>query len=333
MRRALSILLTAAMLSSSVPAFADAYDAAMARAAAAKEKALDVNDAASWEEALLRFREAEAIKTTKESKYEVATAAAWLKQDDLAVEAYSEALQLGLGDPAKAKAEAFIADRKDKIAKLVVEGPAGAHVFIDGRARGTLPRATPFIVFAGTLKVRVESGADVREGVVTTTAGGEHTFDGMPEKKPIPEPPKPVIEPPKPAPVRDEGSRTLGWSLVVTGTAVAVIGIGTTVLAITRTGKLQKDVEAIPCTPGSFDGVYCHEMSAGTSEASRTSAQQTSDSLATWRAIRTTGIVTSIVGGVTAIAGGVILLGSKKESQTAFTPLPGGGFLSLSGSF
>jgi hypothetical protein len=334
MRRALPWLLSIAMLSSSLPAYADAYDAAMARAAAAKEKALDANDAASWEEALLRFREADAIRATKESKYEVATAAAWLKQDDIAVEAYQEALALGLSDPAKTKAEAFVADRQAKIAKLTVTGPAGARVLIDGRARGTLPRATPFVVFAGTIKVRVESGADAKEGSLETTAGAEAKFDGTPEKKVVPEPPPPPPVTPKPippAPVRDDGSRALGWTFLGTGTAVAVIGLGSTFIAMARVSTLQKDMDKYPCIEN--DGTYCTTLKPGTSEATKLEAQSTSNSLATWRGIRTAGIVTSIVGGVTAIAGGVILLGSKKEQQVGFTSLPGGGFLTLSGSF
>lgn len=341
MKRAIASLLSLCIGFTSIPASADAYDAAMARAAAAKEKALDVNDAASWEEALLRFREADALKPTKESKYEVATAAAWLKQDDAAVEAYSESLALGLGDPAKTKAEAFIADRQGKLAKLSVTGPPGARVLIDGRLRGSLPHAH-FVVFSGSIRVRVESANDAREDTIVTTTGAESTFDGTPKPVVIANPPAPVatpkpIETPKPV-TTDASSNTVGTTLLIGGGTVLVLGIGTTLIAMARVKTAQTNADKYECT--GHDGVYCNEMPAGTKDERRTEAQNAFNTLATWRAIRTTGVVTSIVGGVVAVTGGILLLnrGGKERastgvSTTSFTALPGGGFLSLAGSF
>ncbi len=65
--------------------FADAYDAAMAEGVAAREKAVDTNDPSLWGEALRAFQKADAVRATKESKYELANAAVHLKADDLAV--------------------------------------------------------------------------------------------------------------------------------------------------------------------------------------------------------------------------------------------------------
>jgi len=331
--RAAALLLSLSIALATPYAFADSYDAAMARAAAAKEKALDANDAASWEEALARFLEADALRETKESKYEVATAAAWVKQDDLAVEAYAAALSLGIADPAKGKAEAFVAERASKMGKLRVVGPAGARVLIDGRPRGTLPRSTPFVVFAGSVKVRVEGGA-VREGTVEARAGEESTFDATPVVQPPPPPPPRPIAPP---PVKDSPERprsnTLGWSLLIGGGGVAVLGLGTTLLAMSRVSHYQGEVEKY-CS--SFDGTYCATVR---SEGEKAAAQDASDGVATWRAIRTSGIVTSIVGGAVAIAGGVLLFSGKSSEGTTtalranLAGMPGGGFLSLSGTF
>ncbi len=123
--RGLALLLSLALVTAHLPARADAWDAAMARAAAAKENALDENDPARWEEALRLFREADAIRASKESKYEIASAAAWLKQDDLACEAYEGAIALGLDGPAKVKANTFLTEHAPKVARLRLRGPAG----------------------------------------------------------------------------------------------------------------------------------------------------------------------------------------------------------------
>ncbi len=335
MKRLIAWAVAASLVCASLPASADAYDAAMARAAAAKEKALDANDAASWEEALLRFREADALRPTKESKYEVANAAAWLKQDDLAVEAYGEALALGLGEPARAKAEAFIADRQPKVAKLVVKGPDGATVTIDGRARGTLPRATPFVVFAGTINVRVESAKGARASAVTIAAGAESTYDGTPEAPsapPIVPPPAPKPTPAPSAPPAEVPSNTLGWSLVVGGGVVAIAGVTMTIVAISKVNTYEDRVASFGCTKTDGSG-YCTELPAG-SGAKLADAQDASNGVATWRGLRTTGIVSAIGGSVVAVVGGVLLFNGKERAPRAgFAALPGGGFLTLSGSF
>ena len=63
----------------------DIYRAALLRAVVAKEQALDSNLTADWVQALLRFRQADAIQATVESKYEIGVAAAQLGYDDVAV--------------------------------------------------------------------------------------------------------------------------------------------------------------------------------------------------------------------------------------------------------
>ena len=101
----MQVALALSLASVASPSFADAYDAAMAHAIAAKEKALDANDPSAWQEALRLFVEADALRATKDSKYELAFAASRLKEDDLAVEAYEASIALGLSGKAKDKAD------------------------------------------------------------------------------------------------------------------------------------------------------------------------------------------------------------------------------------
>jgi hypothetical protein len=134
-------------------AVADAFDAALARAVAAKERALEVNDPARWEEALRRFQEADAIRPSRETRYEVGVAAQQLDQYDLAVEAYEAALDMGLMGRARDKARAFVAEHAGEMARVEVRGPVGTELRISGLRRGTLPLRRPLVVFAGRLRL------------------------------------------------------------------------------------------------------------------------------------------------------------------------------------
>src|SRR5262245_40705654 len=118
-RRNVSVKLAIAILSTLLfvllafpsAARADEYDAAFARAIAAKERALDRNDPASWQDAIDLFDAACAVRPTKEAKYELGSAASRLKQDDLAVDAYESAIALGLDNTAREKAAAFVEEK------------------------------------------------------------------------------------------------------------------------------------------------------------------------------------------------------------------------------
>ena len=67
--------IAAAVCAAGGSARADAYDATLTRAIAAKERAMDVNEPARWEEALRLFQEADAIRATREASYELGHAA------------------------------------------------------------------------------------------------------------------------------------------------------------------------------------------------------------------------------------------------------------------
>src|SRR5215471_4519783 len=108
----------------------DAYTAALTRAIAAKERALDVNEPPRWEEALRLFQEAAALRYTRECAYEIGVAAERLWRNDLAVEGYEAALDLGLVGPPRARAQAFVAAHASGMARLAVRGPAGRVVTV-----------------------------------------------------------------------------------------------------------------------------------------------------------------------------------------------------------
>src|SRR5262245_32460680 len=115
---------------------ADAYGAALTRAIAAKERALDVNEPPRWEEALRLFQEAAALRGTRECAYEIGFAAERLKREDLAVESYEAALDLGLVGPPRTRAQAYVAGHAAGLARLKVRGPAGVRLRVAGIDRG-----------------------------------------------------------------------------------------------------------------------------------------------------------------------------------------------------
>ncbi len=194
---------------------ADEYDATFTRAIAAKERALDKNDPAAFEEALELFQQADRIRSTKEAKYELASAAARLRQDDLAVEGYAAALELGLGGTAAEKARAFVDQKRAEMATLTVTGPEGTELYVGARRRGILPLARPIVVFAGKARIRagLSDGREVVQSLVL--AKGESRAINLNRElartpgEPIPPPVTPPTNPPVTTPPTTEPSRAL----------------------------------------------------------------------------------------------------------------------------
>jgi hypothetical protein len=137
-----------AVLGAAPRARADAYEATLTRAIAAKERALDVNEPARWEEALRLFQDADAIRSTRETKYELGYAAERLNREDLAVEAYEAAIDLGLGGAPRAKAKTFIQRHVQGMARLTVRGTRPGRIRVAGIERGRLPLGRPLVLFA-----------------------------------------------------------------------------------------------------------------------------------------------------------------------------------------
>jgi hypothetical protein len=157
----------ATSLARTTDADADAYKAALTRAIAAKERALDVNEPPRWEEALRLFQEAAALRNTRECMYEIGVAAERLARFDLAVEAYEAAVDLGLVGAPRTRAEAFVAAHAAGLARLALRGPAGTRVRVAGADRGRLPLTRPLVLFPGDVRIDLvdAAGAPASVGV------------------------------------------------------------------------------------------------------------------------------------------------------------------------
>jgi hypothetical protein len=283
-------------------AHADDYDAAMARAAAAKEHALDDNNAAAWLETYRLFDEADRIRSTPESKYELANAAAKLKADDVAFEAYEDAIALGLTGPALDKASAFVTDVGSKVGRLRVVGPAGGEVVIAGRARGQLPLARSLVVFAGNARVSLRSDHATLEKQALVVAGSESVVDFTPPK-PLPvETPRPVVT------VVD---RSPGVTLTAIGGATLVAGIVGYIVAQATIDARRRSLDST-CI-GERQPDYC----VTTDDAYRPFAQSDGDAIASYKVVRGASVVTAIVGAGITTLGVTKLLSPPRVTVTA----------------
>lgn len=326
-----SLLFLGALLVSSA-ARADDYDAAFTRAIAQKERALDTNDPASWQAALDLFGEADRIRATKESKYELGAAAARLKQDDVAVEAYEAALALGLEGAAGEKAKSFVSEHASGMGRVEVRGPGGAEVWIAARWRGTLPLAKPLVVFAGKRRIELRAGGDRDQREVAVNAGARSMVDFGTSRasEPPPTAPRASAPPPRdrppilPEPERDD--RSLAWTLTVGGASVAALGGVTLLLASSNLTSHRDRLEQYCKTSSGSDS--CSEAHPGKQQL----AQDEVDSIATWKALRTGGYV-GLGAGVVAAGIGVVLLVQDRPSRRALTLSPSVGGAELRGSF
>ena len=200
-----------ALLAARLPAAADAvdaYGAALRRAVAAKERALDANDPPRWEEALRLFQEAAALSATREATYEIGFAAERLARADLAVESYEAALELGLAGPAAARASAFVGAHVRALSRLDVRGPAGTRLRIAGIDRGRLPLSRPLVMFPGETTIEIVDPAGLAWTVTARLKGGKNDVIDLAAaplaEAPAPAPsraaPRPVPAPPRAAP-------------------------------------------------------------------------------------------------------------------------------------
>jgi hypothetical protein len=298
-------------------AHADAYDAAFAHAIAAKERALDKNDPAAWEEALERFRRADKLRPTKECKYELGQAAARIQQHDLAFEAFESALSLGLDGSAADKARQFVSEHADSVGRLNILGPDRTEVRIAGRLRAHLPLSRPLVVFAGNSNVELSLGEQRVSRTAVVSAKSETFLDvrlafaASAPKPPVPKPAK-VEPPPDPPPVTKPDTRVAPWLLGV-GIGVAAAGAVTVVLSsVTISGRRDDLASHCEIQDGSDGCRFATPALQG-------SAQSDVDALATWKAVRIAGWAGVGVGvGLGAL--GLLLPGSSADApQTALS--------------
>jgi len=325
-----SLALALALAALSAPARADDYDAAFTRAIAAKERALDSNDPASWQAALDLFTEADRIRATKESKYELGASAARLKQDDVAVEAYEAALAFGLEGAASDKARAFVSAHAPGMGRVGLVGPAGAEVWVAARWRGTLPLARPLVLFAGKRRIELRSGGDRDERELVVTAGAASSLDFTTTASPTPSPPaQPAPIGPGAPPPTTPPDRTLAWTLTLGGASLLVLGGASALIANSNVTSHRERLSDLCAVKNGSDG--CATAKPGEKSA----AQDEVDSIATWKAVRSAGFV-GLGAGVVATGVGVLLLTKGSETKPARTSLalvPGFGAVGVKGSF
>ncbi len=281
-----TVVCAVALLCIPLPAYADAYEAAFAHAIAAKERALDSNDPAAWDEALERLRRADALRETKECKYELAQAAARLRQQDLAFEAFESSLALGLEGSAAEKARAFLTKHGQSLGRLNILGPQGTTVRIANRHRGTLPLAKPLVVFAGETAVELSLGSRSVTRTARIASGIETFLDARLAFAKTPEQPKPTPRLPPDDPVA--GPETTSphpaspW-LLGAGIGVAATGAVTVILSSVTISSRRDDLKSHCEIPDGSDGCRFAQP------ALRDSAQSDVDALATWKGVRVAG--------------------------------------------
>jgi hypothetical protein len=336
----------AALAGGEAPAVAappgDAYGAALTRAIAAKEQALDRGEPARWEEVVRLFQEADAIRPARESKYEIGFAAERAARADLATEAYEAALDLGLVGPARAKAQAFVAAHAAALGRLVLRGPPEVRIRIAGVDRGGLPLARPLVLFPGTIQidltfpdgrqsietVRLRAG-QVESLEVAGTAPAAAAAATPAAAGATPSPPPAAISldtgPELLAPAPDgklpdgtalaagagaaEGDRApaprasrSGWWLVGAGAAAVATGAILIASAGDRISEARRDLAAACDVPDGPDGC----MNAKPDR--QLEAQDHADRIATWKAVRTGSWIGVGVGALAAGLGAWFLL-------------------------
>jgi len=349
-------LLVSATARARPTADADAYTAALTRAIAAKERALDVNEPPRWEEALRLFQEAAALRYTRESTYEIGFAAERLARQDLAVEAYEAAIDLGLVGAPRARAQAFVAANAAGLARLALRGPAGTRVRVAGVDRGRLPLNRPLVLFPGDIRIDLVDAAGVPANIGVRLQAGhldvldlartppvtvapEHVEQRPPPPPPPPPPevrvapaepaprppiaaytapepggPRPLTEPPT-APPRDaepEASMR-GWWVASVGVVVAAVSVA---LIPISSGRIADDREALvnECEPPVMNDT-CTALNGH-----KAAAQSLSDSIATWKAVRTGAYIGIGVGVVTAATGLILRNSDQATAATGARP-------------
>lgn len=335
-------LWVAAALCVQAPAWADAYDAALRRAVAQKERALDHNTPDQWESALRLFIAADRLRETKECKFELGYAAEQMQQHDIALGAYEAALRLGLEGGASSHAEAFVHAQASALGRIDVRGEDGVEVWVAGYQRGILPLSRPVPVFPGKGAVQVVTPKGTTRVPFEVAAGDTAVVDAAPPKPSAP--PAPVVDasetpeapPPRsshvaPPPDAPSGNpyTVLGWSLAAGGAVVAGVGVTFAVVAPGMIQQGRDDLDEYCAVRQGTDA--CQIANPG----QITQAQDAVNSIATWKGVETAAWV-GVGVGAAALTTGVLLLllpGQSGGAPSAFLlPQIGPGSVGLVGT-
>jgi hypothetical protein len=338
---AAGVVLVCGLLSLASPARADRFEAALVRAVALKEQALDARDNARWMEVLRAFQAAEEQRATPEVLYEIGFAAERLRQDDLACESYEAALSLGLTGPARDKASAFVSRHEGELARVRIEGPEGARIYVAGVVRGTLPLLHPLRTFAGPTRVLVTLPDGRERSRDVHLVAGEDALLDFTESVPVAPAADIAVEPaptgaaplpqaqapsgaasrlsvPRPSPAAQRSPVPL--VLIVAGGGLALAGAVIVPVSYERLAAERGDLTH-SCAERSGRDVCLH-AAPGRVEA----AQSDVDAIATWKGVRTAALVGGISGVAAAALGFAVRFGDAHHAEaTALRATPFGG--------
>lgn len=320
----------------------------------AKERAMDSGKTEDWKSALRLFRDAHQIRPSAETAYEMGVAASALHQDDLAFEAYSEALELGLTDVAYEKATRFLAAHRPRLAWIQVRCASGSRVLIRGIERGHVPLERAVVALPGLASVecRPSRGAALHREVTLVAGEEQLVVLGSPEDpSSIAEPPS-IEKSPSASPLAPDADRpvfgralsreSLLWTDPAAPTAVVplqpealrtsqqpprrsgwlLVGSGTTILAwsgylaLMAWSEIDEGRRALAhfCAVQPDGPDTCRYAKAG----QQAPAQGHSDSIATWKAVRAVSLAGAGLGAIASLVGaGMItgLVGGKEQSR------------------
>lgn len=227
---------------------ADGYDSAVARAAAARDRALETGSARDWREALELFGAALEFNPTMEAKFEYAEAAIRLDLDDEAFAAYADALELGIAGKARERAQTFVNEHEHSLGRLALAGPAGTRIYLDERKRGTLPLARAIPVVPGIHKLHADATSfRPFERELTVTADQTTTLELELEPASAPALAPHPLPPNAPLPAKDAGGPSGGnWAtpVLIAGSALLAGGVVIIVATTANIAKKHDELEA-----------------------------------------------------------------------------------------
>jgi hypothetical protein len=296
-------------------ALSDTREEILTRAVVAKELALDQPDRTNWQDAYVRFLEADALEASSDVKYELGFIAAQLNQDDLAVSYYEDALGLGLDGPARDKAVAFVSRLGPVMARLQVRGDNGIRVRIGGIERGTLPLPRPIVILPGATQLEI---IDTNRSLVTVrplslVAGKTETLDLTVAANATTSSSAPASLPPRsltaydaaPTQTRQVAGRwLLGAGVVLTLASAAIVPLSTW-----KIGQ-KRDQLAEVCDSPSNDPNGCQAAKAGHYDEARGLAGDIAD----WRTVRALGWTGLGIGAASAAVGLVMITSKSTDS-------------------
>ena len=299
-------------LSCARPAQADDYAGAVNRAAAARDRALETQRAQDWQEAFELFAAAVALRATPEATFELGESARQLGLEAQALQAFEDALALGLVGKAGDRAREFVAERAGAFGRLSVRGPDAARLYVDDAKRAVLPTERPIVLAPGPHRLHVESANQPAfEKVVTIVAGETVEIDVTPPPPArAPLPAHEAVKPPAPLASRDADSDS-SWRtpVIVTSGGLVVAGVAAIVassIAITnKRDELEKE-----CAELRDGGDEC----ASTTATHVTTAQSIGNDILALKGVRWAGVGAAVLG-----TGGVLfgLLGGRAKERPA----------------